>query len=143
MYAGLIFPWTFLRTKNSADNNDFCKIPLTTHLRSNPFQYRTDLNPEPVFLIHAIMALAGHHVNSPYLQDHRHAALQLLHKHLVTYTRPRDVYSMLDAIIILFSLDVRGSQSSQASFLLINNCAGVTICPWKLEHSFGWGLWPS
>ena len=70
----------------------------------NPFRYRTDLDREPIFLVHAVMALAGHHVESPSAQNHRHAAIQLLRLSLNAYGNARD--AMLDTIIILFSFDV-------------------------------------
>lgn len=72
----------------------------------NPFRYRTDLNPEPMFLVHAVMALAGHHVKSTSTRIHQHAALQHLRESLNTYSTGENVYSILDTIIILFSLDV-------------------------------------
>ncbi|EGD90491.1 hypothetical protein H112_01951 [Trichophyton rubrum D6] len=84
---------------------EFCKIPLTSDLRINPFRYRKDLEPEPTFLVHAVMALAGHYVHSASTQDHRHAAFQLIREKLGSYNNTEDVYSMLDAVIILFSLD--------------------------------------
>ncbi|KAH8696617.1 fungal-specific transcription factor domain-containing protein [Talaromyces proteolyticus] len=86
-------------------NDDFCKIPLTTDLRANPFQYRKDLDPEPACLVHAVMGLAGHHVESRSSQSHRHVALQMLREGLSIYSDARDCYSMLDTIIIIFSLD--------------------------------------
>ncbi|OAL74227.1 hypothetical protein A7D00_2259 [Trichophyton violaceum] len=105
-------PYTvLLLTESTADrqlqpyNREFCKIPLTSDLRINPFRYRKDLEPEPTFLVHAVMALAGHHVHSASTQDHRHAAFQLIREKLGSYNNTEDVYSMLDAVIILFSLD--------------------------------------
>ena len=72
----------------------------------NPFRCRTDPYPEPIFLIHAVVALAGHHVESTSTQHHRHAAITMLRQSLDMCKFSRDVYSMLDTIIILFSLDV-------------------------------------
>jgi Fungal specific transcription factor domain len=92
------------------DNSEFCTIPLTFHLRINPFRYRTDIDPEPTFLVHAVMALAGHHVNSTSTLSHRHAALQLLRQNLNAFSDTETMYSVLDTIVILFSLDV--SQTS-------------------------------
>ncbi|OOF99639.1 hypothetical protein ASPCADRAFT_138322 [Aspergillus carbonarius ITEM 5010] len=86
-------------------NREFCRIPLTVNLRSNPFQYHTDLDMEPMFLVHAVMSLAGHHVESTSTLVHRHEALQLLRESLTTCSNLGQAYSILDAIIILFSLD--------------------------------------
>jgi hypothetical protein len=89
---------------------EFCTIPLTFQLRINPFRYRTDVDPEPTFLVHAVMALAGHHINSTSTLSHRHTALQLLRQSLDAFGDAETMYSMLDTIVILFSLDV--SQTS-------------------------------
>jgi hypothetical protein len=56
--------------------------------------------------MHAVMALAGHHVQSTAMLAHRHAALQLLRHGLDTLSNTEAMYSVLDTIVILFSLDV-------------------------------------
>ncbi|KAF2184547.1 hypothetical protein K469DRAFT_780910 [Zopfia rhizophila CBS 207.26] len=112
-------------------NREFCKIPLTSDLRINPFRYRIDIDPEPIFLVHAVMALAGHHVESTSTQNHRHAALQLLREGLNTYSNAGDGYSMLDTIIILFSLDetqsTLGNWSTHlvGAYGLLEACGGI------------------
>ncbi|KAK2865163.1 hypothetical protein FQN49_003848 [Arthroderma sp. PD_2] len=112
-------------------NGEFCKIPLTSDLQINPFLYRTDLNPEPIFLIHAVMALAGHHVQSTTTQDHRHSAFQLLRESLSAGSNPGDAYSMLDAVIILFSLDETQSAFGNwnthlaGAYGLLEACGGI------------------
>ncbi|THC95318.1 hypothetical protein EYZ11_005228 [Aspergillus tanneri] len=58
--------------------------PLASELPVNPFRYLTDLDPEPMFLVHAV-AFAGHHVKSTSSQNHRYAALQRLHESLKLY----------------------------------------------------------
>lgn len=103
-----------MTNRHSIDNEEFCTIPLTFHLRINPFRYRTDLDPEPIFLVHAVMALAGHHVNSDSTLSHRHTALQLLRQGLDMFSDPETMYSILDTIVILFSLDVGPSVLSFA-----------------------------
>jgi hypothetical protein len=85
---------------------EFCKIPLTSDLQMNPFRYHRTIVPEPIFLVHAVMALAGHHVESPSADDHRHTALKLLRESLNASGNMEDGSSMLDAIMILFSFDV-------------------------------------
>lgn len=112
-------------------NSEFCKIPLTSDLQINPFRCRTDLNPEPIFLVHAVMALAGHHVESTSTLDHRHTALQLLRESLNTYNNAGDGYSMLDTIIILFSLDETQSALGNwrthlvGAYGLLEACGGI------------------
>ncbi|OGM45077.1 hypothetical protein ABOM_006618 [Aspergillus bombycis] len=71
----------------------------------NPFQYRESSVPKPMFLVHAVMALAGHHVESTSTDTHRHAALQSLRQNLDRYNSTTHRESILDTIIILFSLD--------------------------------------
>jgi hypothetical protein len=56
--------------------------------------------------MHAALALAGHHVLSTQFQDHRQAALQTLRVGL-DELNPAHFQSVLDTIILLFSLDVR------------------------------------
>ncbi|KAI0427454.1 fungal-specific transcription factor domain-containing protein [Xylaria sp. FL1042] len=86
-------------------NEEFCKIPLTSDLQLNPFQYRDGSNSEPLFLLHAVMALAGHHVESPNIEHHHRTALKLLREGVNKWCNIPDIYHMLDTIIILFSLD--------------------------------------
>ncbi|CAG8899850.1 unnamed protein product [Penicillium egyptiacum] len=86
-------------------NIEFCKIPLTSDMQMNPFRYHRTIVPEPIFLVHAVMALAGHHVKSPSTDDHRHTALKLLRESLDASGNVEDGSSMLDAIMILFSFD--------------------------------------
>lgn len=52
------------------------------------------------------MALAGHHVKSASTLGHRHEALQLLRHSLASSIDPETMHSVLDTIVILFSLDV-------------------------------------
>ncbi|KAK8011490.1 hypothetical protein PG990_010455 [Apiospora arundinis] len=86
-------------------NKEFCKIPLTADLQVNPFQYQRVLDTKPIFLLHAVMALAGHHVESPTTEDHHRKALQLLREGLNVNSGSDKIYHFLDTIIILFSLD--------------------------------------
>ncbi|EFR03558.1 hypothetical protein MGYG_06554 [Nannizzia gypsea CBS 118893] len=122
-----------LRQYPCNNNEEFCKIPLTTELRINPFQYRENLEPEPTFLVHAVMALAGHHVESTSAQDHRLAAFQLLRDKLGSYTNAGDVYAMLDTVIILFSLDETQSAFGNwnthlmGAYGLLEACGGIEL----------------
>ncbi|KAI0968366.1 hypothetical protein F4678DRAFT_442851 [Xylaria arbuscula] len=86
-------------------NQEFCKIPLSSELQINPFQYHEGSKTEPLFLLHAVMALAGHHVKSQGMEQHHQTSLKLLREAINTIYNNTDVYHMLDTIIILFSLD--------------------------------------
>ena len=89
------------------DNQVFCKIPLTVDLlQLNPFRYCTDFIPEPGFLVHAVMALAGHHVESTSTYHHCYTAIKFLRECLGANCIAGRGPSILDAIITLFSFDV-------------------------------------
>ena len=65
-------------------------------------------------MIHAVMALGGHHVESSTTQSHHGTALSLLRGSLASSDRA-DAQSLIDAIIVLFSYDV-SDQSKQNSY---------------------------
>ncbi|KAK8061995.1 hypothetical protein PG994_008361 [Apiospora phragmitis] len=114
-------------------NREFCKIPLTFDLQINPFQYRQGIHSEPLFLVHAAMALAGHHVESQSAEHHRGTALQLLREGLGTPGDLADAFYMLDTITILFSLDETQSAFGNWSihltgvFALLEACGGTHV----------------
>ncbi|KAB8254315.1 fungal-specific transcription factor domain-containing protein [Aspergillus pseudonomiae] len=114
-------------------NMEFCRIPLTSDMQMNPFMYRESSGPKPMFLIHAVMALAGHHVESESTDIHRHAALQSLRENLNTCTNPGHSSAILDTIAILFSLDE--TQSALGTWRthllgahgLVEACGGINM----------------
>ncbi|KAK8075406.1 fungal-specific transcription factor domain-containing protein [Apiospora hydei] len=115
------------------DNQEFCKIPLTLDLQLNPLKYCRDVDPEPLFLVHAAMALAGHHVRSSATEHHRGTALQLLRDSLGIPNNLAQVYYMLDTIVILFSLDETQSAWGNwgihlaGAFALLEACGGIQV----------------
>ncbi|KIV86490.1 hypothetical protein PV11_02101 [Exophiala sideris] len=97
-------------------NNEFCVIPLTLDLPMNPFRYRTDASLKPGYLLHAVLALSCHHTNNSSLTnkgnqlsetvlDHGRTALQLFRQALNSDNVSKLSSSLLDTIVILFSLD--------------------------------------
>ncbi|KAL2075862.1 hypothetical protein VTL71DRAFT_805 [Oculimacula yallundae] len=130
-------------------NGEFCTIPLTFGLHINPFRYRTDIDPEPTFLVHAVMALAGHHVKSASTSSHRHSALRLLRQNLDIFEDAEAMYSMLDTIVILFSLDETQSMFGNWSthlagaYALLEACGGIHIFNMssRLEAQIGILTW--
>ncbi|KAI1305013.1 hypothetical protein F5Y03DRAFT_356250 [Xylaria venustula] len=112
-------------------NKEFCKIPLTSELQINPFQHRKGSNTKPLCLLHATMALAGHHVKSQGIEQHHQTALKLLREAINTLHNSTDVYHMLDTIIILFSLNETQSTLGNwrthltGAFALLEACGGV------------------
>ncbi|RDH27735.1 fungal-specific transcription factor domain-domain-containing protein [Aspergillus welwitschiae] len=112
-------------------NMEFCTIPLTFDLQMNPFRYRKTNVPEPMFLVHAVMALAGHHVKSPSTDDHHYTALKLLRESINASGNVEDGSSMLDAIMILFSFDETQSTLGywsthlKGAYGLIEACGGI------------------
>ncbi|KAF7526036.1 hypothetical protein G7054_g10893 [Neopestalotiopsis clavispora] len=145
-YSGLVERFRPILTRYNAE---FCTIPLTFKLRDNPFRYRTNVHPEPAFLMHAVMALAGHHVQSTAMLAHRHAALQLLRHGLDTLSNTEAMYSVLDTIVILFSLDETQSLSGtwsihlQGAYHILEVCGGVHGIPLscRLETQIGILTW--
>ncbi|KAE8367924.1 fungal-specific transcription factor domain-containing protein [Aspergillus caelatus] len=80
-------------------------VPLVSGTTISLNDYRESSVPKPMFLVHAVMALAGHHLESTSTDTHRHAALQSLRQNLDKYNSTKHRESILDTIIILFSLD--------------------------------------
>ncbi|PYH65552.1 fungal specific transcription factor domain-containing protein [Aspergillus vadensis CBS 113365] len=112
-------------------NMEFCTIPLTFDLKMNPFRYHKTIVPEPMFLVHAVMALAGHHVKSPSTDDHHYTALKILREGLNASGNVEDGSSVLDAIMILFSFDETQSTLGywsthlKGAYGLIEACGGI------------------
>jgi hypothetical protein len=85
---------------------------------SNPFRYRTDAVQGAEYLQHAVLALSCHHIDLSSLRsdqidrhsktvlDHGRTALRLFRQSLNSETVSRMSGSLLDTILILFSLDV-------------------------------------
>ncbi|KAI1615251.1 fungal-specific transcription factor domain-containing protein [Exophiala viscosa] len=97
-------------------NNEFSIIPLTLDLPMNPFRYRTEALQKSGYLLHAVLALSCHHTNklslsskgdqpSEKVLDHGRTALQLFRQALNSDNIARMSSSLLDTIVILFSLD--------------------------------------
>ncbi|EXJ68814.1 uncharacterized protein A1O5_07745 [Cladophialophora psammophila CBS 110553] len=97
-------------------NNEFCVIPLTLDLPLNPFRYRTAAVQRSGYLLHAVLALSCHHIDnssssgngdqlSETVLDHGRIALQLFRRALNSDSVAPMSSSLLDTIVILFSLD--------------------------------------
>lgn len=91
----------------AVDDSDFCIIPLTNNMQINPFRCERSLWQTSPSLMHAVLALAGHHLVAPDVEDHRQIAIHALRRSLDTSWRTTPLLELLDTIIILFSLDVR------------------------------------
>jgi hypothetical protein len=85
----------------------------------NPFRYRTAALQKSGYLLHAVLALSCHHTEnssscskrdrlSETVLDHGRIALQLFRQSLGTDSVGRMSSSLLDTIMILFSLDASG-----------------------------------
>lgn len=99
------------------DNNEFSVIPLTLNLPLNPFRYREDSLQGSDFLLRAVLALSCHHTEnlsthrqgdqiSETVLNHSRTALRLLRQALNSNNVAWMSASLLDTIIVLFSLDV-------------------------------------
>jgi hypothetical protein len=76
---------------------------------ANPFRYNSNADLGSLFLVHAVMAISCHHIDaySPEkVFEHRQTALNLFREHLAPHNVVQNRYSLLDTIVILFSLDV-------------------------------------
>jgi hypothetical protein len=93
--------------------------------------------------MHAVMALAGHHLNSPSALSHRHASLHLLRQSLGVYNDAETMYSVLDTIIILFSLDVGAMFASTWSEVEADCGPGNSIHAWELEYTSQGSICPA
>ena len=74
----------------------------------NPFQCELKARTIPSSLLHAIMALASHHMNNAEGAIHQQAAVHCLREGL-GHVYPEELGNalrLLDTIILLFSLDV-------------------------------------
>ncbi|PYH97625.1 hypothetical protein BO71DRAFT_416942 [Aspergillus ellipticus CBS 707.79] len=148
---GILYRDLFQRFQPALEryNEEFCRIPLTTDLEMNPFRYRANLDPEPMFLVHSVMALAAHHVESTSTQTHRHAALQLLRKGINAYGSFEYGHSILDAIILLFSLDETQSALGHwrthllGAYGLFEACGGIEkwVTSARTQVQIGMLLW--
>jgi hypothetical protein len=92
------------------DDKEFCMFPLTMDSPINPYRIRPNSAGRSEFLLHAILALSSQHLAkktnqvalSLQAQDHREIAMQSFTQALCH----SDPCSLLDALLILVSLDV-------------------------------------
>lgn len=108
------------------DDHEFSVIPLTFDLIHNPFRCTREALKESDFLLHAVLALSCHHTDnqrsspkqrkaSSVVLEHGQIALRLLRQTLGSGDSVVQLSSsLLDAIIVLFSLDVSRADPDRA-----------------------------
>lgn len=95
------------------DDSEFCVLPLTSDTALNPFRCRRDVSEGSRLLFHSILALCCQHMNhlsgtwSSEAQQHRTQASDLLENALQSDQLKKKGLSLLDPILVMFTLDVR------------------------------------
>lgn len=99
----------------------------------NPFRCSFKPDANTTFLLHAIMALAGHHTGSATTRYHQHEAVHLLRQSLSSTDVIRRGPATLDTIVILSSVDQTQSalgtwrMHSAGAYSLLEACGGIPI----------------
>ncbi|PLB49686.1 hypothetical protein P170DRAFT_357297 [Aspergillus steynii IBT 23096] len=119
-------------------DTEFCILPLTSDTALNPFRYRKPLPQGSKLLFHSILALCCRHISqitgtwSSEEREHRSQAMKLLEYTLRNDQLTREGLTLLDPILILFTLDCTISASGQWSthltrvFSILESCGGVS-----------------
>lgn len=96
------------------DDHEFCVIPLSRDVLSNPFRCHLKSNGQPQSLLHAIITVSVYHadkhrnqaINLPSnIIDHRNIATKLYRDELDTYSESRRI-KLLDTTMIIFLFHV-------------------------------------
>ncbi|PMD40625.1 hypothetical protein L207DRAFT_554328 [Hyaloscypha variabilis F] len=91
-------------------DQDFCIVPLSGDVPSNPFRYQLDNSSGSQSLLHAILAVSCYHAgrqtsNGDYpssdVINHQNTAVKLYHEELNSFTGPPGV-QILDTTMVLF-----------------------------------------
>ncbi|KAK1143722.1 hypothetical protein N8T08_006122 [Aspergillus melleus] len=119
-------------------DTEFCILPLTSDTALNPFRYRKPLPQGSRLLFHAILALCCRHLSqitgawSSEEKEHRSQAMKLLEYSLRNGQLTREGLTLLDPILVLFTLDCTISASGQWTthltriFSILEGCGGVS-----------------
>jgi hypothetical protein len=101
------------------DDQDFCVIPLSGDVPSNPFRCRSETSRGSQSLLDAILAVSCYHAGRqarkgdelPFdVVDHQNTALKLYRDELDTYTGSKGL-ELLDTTMVLFLYNVRRQAS--------------------------------
>lgn len=93
------------------DDQDFCVVPLSGDILSNPLRCRIETCHESRSLLHAILAVSCYHAgrrdnkngdSDADVNDHHHTAETLYRKELDVYTDLPHGVRLLDTTMILF-----------------------------------------
>jgi hypothetical protein len=93
------------------DDSEFCVLPLTSDVSTNPFRCQRQTSQGSRLLYHAILALCCQHLKRltgswcTEAQEHRCKTIQLLEGALQAENVSSD-FHLLEPILILFTLDV-------------------------------------
>lgn len=93
-------------------------LPLTSDIAINPFRCKPQITQGSRLLFHSVLALCYHHLKrlscnwSDQMSEHRGKAVQLLEGALRS-KQSRGNLRLLEPILILFTLDVSGIDSTK------------------------------
>lgn len=100
------------KSNMALDDTEFCILPLTSDTALNPFRYRKPLLQGSRLLFHSILALCCRHlrqITGAWLseeREHRTQAMKLLEYTLRNDQVTSNGLTLLDPILVLFTLDV-------------------------------------
>lgn len=104
------FYW--IHSLTTADDSEYCVLPLTSDIRVNPFRSQPQISQRSGLLLHSILALCCQHMDrltgswSSEAVEHRRQATQLL-EYAVQNVQNKNGFHLLEPILIMFTLDVR------------------------------------
>lgn len=102
------------------DDTEFCVLPITSDTALNPFRCREPLSQGSRLLLHSILALCCRHLSqitgkpSSEEREHRNQAFKLLENALQSDQLARRGLTLLDPLLVLFTLDVSCNQTFSA-----------------------------
>ncbi|OGM44196.1 hypothetical protein ABOM_006996 [Aspergillus bombycis] len=115
-------------------DTEFCVLPLTSDTALNPFRCREPLSQGSRLLFHSILALCCRHLSqitgtpSSEEREHRNQAFKLLENALQSDQLARKGLTLLDPLLVLFTLDCTLSASGRWSTYLTRAHSILEAC---------------
>ncbi|KAE8318357.1 fungal-specific transcription factor domain-containing protein [Aspergillus transmontanensis] len=115
-------------------DTEFCVLPITSDIALNPFRCREPLSQGSRLLFHSILALCCRHLSqitgtpSSEEREHRNQAFKLLENALQSDQLARRGLTLLDPLLVLFTLDCTLSASGRWSTYLTRAHSILEAC---------------
>ncbi|KAE8366377.1 fungal-specific transcription factor domain-containing protein [Aspergillus caelatus] len=115
-------------------DTEFCVLPITSDTALNPFRCREPLSQGSRLLFHSILALCCRHLSqitgtpSSEEREHRNQAFKLLENALQSDQLARRGLTLLDPLLVLFTLDCTLSASGRWSTYLTRAHSILEAC---------------